>query len=356
MNEISNSKNIITQAYINAKGDVIVGDITINLKEAAQYKHLQAEIEDLNIRFERTKRRIEKDPADGELQEELLEIDGKRSQKQKEIDTLRQEVLKLAEDFQRIPINTERLRSARQHFESGEFVEARAVLDAEMMGKELDALLQQKGHLQERTAENQQQLTSKANEYLILARLTATDFTLPDPFKKTLLYFEQSLRAERSTENVFAYAYFLNEHKQFSQVQPLYEEVLEMYRQLAEVNPQAYLPNVATTLNNLAALYYTRDEFSLAQPAYEEALQMYRQLAEVNPQAYLPNVATTLWVYGDFFKATENYAQALQLYQESLGIFTRFAEKEPAAWEPKVSILQARCQGMEQIVGSTEEK
>ncbi len=170
MSEIEHSKNIVN-ARIDADGNVIVGDgnniTVINLKEAAQYKHLEAEIEKLNTRFERTRQRIEKYPDDQELTVELLEIDEERSQKIKDRETLRQEVIKLAEDFARIPINTERLKRAKAYFEHGEFAEARAVLNAEVMGQELDALLEQKETLSIKTQENQQSLSDKANEYMI---------------------------------------------------------------------------------------------------------------------------------------------------------------------------------------------
>ncbi|MDQ7085793.1 MAG: hypothetical protein Q9M36_13180 [Sulfurovum sp.] len=35
---------------------------------------------------------------------------------------------------------------------------------------------------------------------------------------------------------------------------------MELYRALAQNNPSAYNPNVATTLNNLAVLYSDRNE------------------------------------------------------------------------------------------------
>lgn len=209
MSEIKDSKNVVT-ARIDADGNVIVGDgnniTVINLKEAAQYKSLEADIEKLNKRLERAQKRLLKDPDDLDAQEELLEIDAERNEKQNNLETLKNEVVKLAEDFQRIPLDTERLRLAKRHFDAGEFEKARAVFDAETMGKELDALLREKERLNQKTAETQQNLNDKANEYLILARLTATNFDLPDRFEKTMDYFGQSLRAERNIENLFAYA------------------------------------------------------------------------------------------------------------------------------------------------------
>lgn len=210
MSKIRDSKNIVTD-QIDADGNVIVGDgntiTVINLKEAAQYKSLEADIQKLNERFEKTKDKIEKYPDESDFKTELLEIDKERSQKQKDLETLKQEVLKLAEEFSRIPINTERLRLAKQHFDKGEFKEARAVLDSGMMEGELNSLLIQKVTLQSRSSENNQQLADKANEYLILAQLTAFDFDLPTRFEKTKEYFEKALLANRSIEIIFNYGW-----------------------------------------------------------------------------------------------------------------------------------------------------
>src|SRR5262245_52338509 len=73
-----------------------------------------------------------------------------------------------------------------------------------------------------------------------------------------------------------------------------YAEALEIYRKLADVNHSAYLPDVATTLNNLAILHGDKNELAKAEAEYAEALEIYRKLADVNPSAYLPDVATTL--------------------------------------------------------------
>ena len=338
MSEISHSKNIVT-GHIDAQGNVVVGDTIINLKEAAQYKAIEAEIAELNTRFERTRKRIEKAPDDMDFQMELLEIDAKRSQKQQELDSLRREVLKLAEDFQRIPLNTERLRRAKAHFEQGEFSEARAVLDAEVetMGIELDALLHEKGRLNQKTAENQQHLSDKANEYLILARLTATDYELPGRFEKTTAHFEQSLRAERNAENVFAFAHFLQEHNVLMQAQPLYEEALQMYKALAEENPRTYLPDVAMTLNNLANLQKAKNEFGEALAKYEEALQIRRALAEENPRTYLPDVAMTLNNLANLHSAKNEFGEAQAKYEEALQIRRALAEENPRTYLPNVA-------------------
>ncbi|MBD0254321.1 MAG: hypothetical protein ICV83_01275 [Cytophagales bacterium] len=255
---IENSKNVIAGS-IDAGGIVTVGDtFVINLKEAAQYKALLAALARLDQQMEKTRERIARFVEDKDLKEEyeveLLQLSEERNEKQKELDTLKWEVLKLAEEFCRIPINTQRLEQARKHFQAGEFTEARAVLDAEMMGNELDDAIRKEEVGKQLQSQARKERTKLANEYLILARLTAIDFNRPDRFEKTKAYFEQSLKAERNVENLSAFAVFLQMHQQFDSVERLYEEALAQYRTLAEDSPRVYLPGVATTFNNLGLL------------------------------------------------------------------------------------------------------
>ena len=51
---------------------------------------------------------------------------------------------------------------------------------------------------------------------------------------------------------------------------------------------------IATTLNNLGILDGDQNRPEAARKGFEEALKIYHQLAQENPDTYLPNVALTL--------------------------------------------------------------
>jgi tetratricopeptide (TPR) repeat protein len=117
-----------------------------------------------------------------------------------------------------------------------------------------------------------------------------------------------------------------------------YTEALEIYRQLANVNPKTYLPYVATTLNNLGNLQFDRNEQEKAEDAYTEALDIRRQFAKVNPQIYLPYVAMALYNLGDLqFKKNEQ-KKAEIAYTEALAIFIQFAKVNPKTYLPYVAM------------------
>ena len=61
---------------------------------------------------------------------------------------------------------------------------------------------------------------------------------------------------------------------------------LKIYRELAKENSQTYLPDVATSLNNLAVLHSDKNEFPEALEKYEEALKILLSNASGNSFLY----------------------------------------------------------------------
>ena len=328
---IENSHNFLHNSRIDAEGNVIVGDnnIILNLKEAADYIRIEKEISELSKAWETCQKRIAQYPKDNSFQDEADRLAMKRVEKEKELAILKKEVIALADIFERIPINTERLKKAESHFKAGDFKAARAILDAEKMGIELEALLEQKSKLREKTTVNEKHLRSKADEFLILARLTVVDFDLPKRFEQSKIYFEKSLRANRNGKNSFAYAHFLTEHNQNSEAIPLCKEALDIYKKLTEKNPESYLPDVAKALNNLGVLQAKTNHLSDAEKSLQEALAKYRKLAKKKPVTYWPDVARTLNNLGTLQATTSRFSQAEKSYQEALTKYRKLTKKKP---------------------------
>jgi tetratricopeptide (TPR) repeat protein len=90
-------------------------------------------------------------------------------------------------------------------------------------------------------------------------------------------------------------------------------EALKIRRELAEKSPDAYLPDLAISCNNLAYLLSDTGSSKEAEELYREALKIRRELAEKSPDAYLPNLATScnnlaalLHTFGSFKEAEKN--------------------------------------------------
>ncbi|SJM19255.1 hypothetical protein PGIN_13-1_00713 [Porphyromonas gingivalis] len=81
-------------------------------------------------------------------------------------------------------------------------------------------------------------------------------------------------------------ANLLSNNNEIERAKDCYQEALDIYRELAKKNPQAYNPDLAMTLNNLGVLYYQINNREGAEKAYKEALSIREILAKRNSSAY----------------------------------------------------------------------
>ncbi|MFN3786090.1 MAG: hypothetical protein ACK4RS_04545 [Thiothrix sp.] len=257
-------------------GHAIVGNdnqIIQNFYHSASYQALESQ-------RQRLLECIQKYPDDADFRRELAQV-------LQQIADFKRDVLKLAEDFQSIPLNTERLKLAKRHFDAGEYVQARAVLDAAAIAQEQDALLAEQQRLQEKQATITAQLDDKANEWLLKAQLTAIDYSLGDQrIAQTSDYFEKALKSGRTPARLFAYARFLQDNNQYRAAELLYTEALTLRRQLAKDNPAVYQPYVATTLAAFGWAYLHWDEPAQALPLLQESAQLFAPLARQAPGVF----------------------------------------------------------------------
>jgi tetratricopeptide (TPR) repeat protein len=258
---------------------------------------------------------------------------------QQKLEDFKRDVLKLAEDFNKIPINTERLRLAKQYFDAGDYHDARTILDAENIVNDQNALLAKQQRLQNEQDEITTQLGDNANEFLLKAHLTAIDYRLPNRIDQASQFFELALKSARTAENIFAYACFLQENNQFLAAEQLYTEALGIYQQLAQDNPDEFLFCVATVLNNLGNLVSAdSNRRSKAEQLYTKALGIYQQIAQVNPKFFLFYVATTLNNLGNLVAADSNRrSEAEQIYTEVLEIRRLLAKANPDVFLPNMA-------------------
>ena len=151
-------------------------------------------------------------------------------------------------------------------------------------------------------------------------------------FEEAYDFYERLIEVAPTAEHHFRFARLLHSLNDFDKARQHYEEALQICQELAKQNPEAYLSNVAATLNNLGILLSDINELKQAQEYYEEALQICRELAKQNPEAYLPNVAATLDNLGNLLSDINELKQAQEYYEEALQIRRELAKKNPKAY------------------------
>ena len=107
-------------------------------------------------------------------------------------------------------------------------------------------------------------------------------------------------------------------------------------RELAQKEPETYLPHIAATLNNLGIFDSDKNRVKEARNEYEEALKIYRELAQKEPETYLPYVAATLNNLGILDRAQNRPEEARKEYAEALKIYEAFAKEDPEQFSPHV--------------------
>ncbi len=138
----------------------------------------------------------------------------------------------------------------------------------------------------------------------------------------------------------------LSKINHFSQSETKYQYALTIFRQLAKDNPDAYLHNVAITLNNLANLHRKTNRLQEAEVEYNEALTICRQLAKAHPDAYLPNVAMALSTLADLHRKNNHHKEAEDEYNEALTICRQLAKAHPDAYLHNLAITLSSLAGL----------
>ena len=198
------------------------------------------------------------------------------------------------------------------------------------------------------TGESEQSLTTiyeefktqeQQNEVRVLKELIEAA-QIQFSFGEARSFYERLIELSPTIEHHFKYALLLKSLNDFEKARRHYEEVLQALRELAKKNPEAYLPDVATSLNNLGVLLCDTNDLKKAQDCYKEALQIHRELAQQNPEAYLPKVATSLNNLGVLLHNTNDLKKAQDYQEEALQIRRKLAQQNPRAYLPDVAVTQ----------------
>ena len=195
------------------------------------------------------------------------------------------------------------------------------------------------------TGESEQSLTTvyeefktreQQNEVRVLKELIEAA-QIQFSFGEARSFYERLIELFPTIEHHFEYAYLLQNLNDFEKARRHYEEVLQALRELAQQNPETYLPDVAASLNNFGNLLRNTNDLKQAKDYYEEALQIRRELAEQNLGEYLPDVAVSLNNLGNLLSNTNDLKQAKDHYEEALQILQELAKQNPEEYLPNVA-------------------
>ena len=116
------------------------------------------------------------------------------------------------------------------------------------------------------------------------------------------------------------------------------ERAVQVYERLAEANPDAYLPDLAASLNNLSIRLGEAGRRAEGLAVIERAVQIRERLAQANPDAYLPALALSLNNLSLRLGEAGRRAEGLAAIERAVEIRERLAEANPDAYLPDLAM------------------
>jgi len=116
------------------------------------------------------------------------------------------------------------------------------------------------------------------------------------------------------------------------------EEAVRIYRELAHARPDAFLPGLGMSVNNLATMLRDLGQREEALAMAEEAVRIRRQLAQARPDAFLPDLSKSLAVRG-LALGEERGGEAMASFAEAVRVLTPLCLRLPQAHLPLMRAL-----------------
>ncbi|MFC9250011.1 SAV_2336 N-terminal domain-related protein, partial [Amycolatopsis thailandensis] len=115
------------------------------------------------------------------------------------------------------------------------------------------------------------------------------------------------------------------------------EEKVRKLRHLAIENPDAHLPQLARSLNNLAQQFDKRGQLAEALDAVRESVHVIRRLADQDPATHLPDLAASLNNLSVALGEVGLQEEALDAITEAVEIRRRLADQYPSTHLPDLA-------------------
>jgi tetratricopeptide (TPR) repeat protein len=116
------------------------------------------------------------------------------------------------------------------------------------------------------------------------------------------------------------------------------QEAVEIRRRLAQTDPAIHGPSLVESLNNLGLHLAAAGRRTEALAIAEQVVKVYRQLAETDPAVYEPSLAISLNNLGTHLAAAGQHEDALDAAEQAVEIRRRLAEAHPAVYEPDLAV------------------
>jgi tetratricopeptide (TPR) repeat protein len=265
--------------------------------------------------------------------DERLKISTKVNSLELQIEQFKKDVLRLAEQFERIEVNTDRLKRAKECFDKGEIAEARAIFEAESeaMQNDQERLLAKRNEYEEKILPK---LKNSADEYLLSALLSITDYENPNRYRETIEKFELSIKSLETKENLFQYATLLMLLSHLQEAENIYERFLKKF------SNELVGEEVVNVNTNLGLVYFQHHDLANAEKFLTQAYELLNQKDAPSMPNYKYNLAAATGNLAVLFQYQEKVDEAYQKYNDSIKLFESLAAEDNLKFTPTLVDMQ----------------
>ena len=372
---------------IKVDGDdcVVDGRKALSLKNVSEFannsifKEQKAELEDTEKRYYELKPKYEKGEYTKTEEHEYIEVATKRQNLIDAIEELQKNIfnmsLRMCKDEERGEI-TIRQKEAYRLFEKGDLDGANSILDfAEIESDYLRDIAIMEANIRKRSEVFIRETKTKID---ILKTMT----TLPSCFDEIEVLYDKilsvALKYDIEADTVIDFASFLLEQNKHSkayevakslkeklnnstddeirakiynvlgattialpskkaEAEKYHKKAIEIYEQLAEVNPEKFNPELANCCNNTGVFYYDQGQPDKAEMYFKKSIETYENLAQTNPKRFDPDLANSYNNTGVFYYDQGQLDKAEMFYKNSIEINENLAKINPERFKPDLA-------------------
>ena len=344
--------------------------INVIINKSADYKNL---LDDLN----ELKEHLEDIPVEEKYQNKINRLKGKIFLKESEIEQFKLEVIRLADAFSKISVDTSRLVRAKEYFEEGKFKEADAILKLFDIDKDQITLLSARDKKDDELKEINNHLRDNSNEYYVKAQVVKLNNYTSNKFSEIFNLYKKSIKSYSGFDNNSGMADFFidnqkyglavpyllvalehkdesdlitigslltslgvcsNEQGKFEDAETYYLDSLKILNENKDQKDNVYMNKIAITNMNIGVVFLDSNKPEKALSFLEKSLELYRE-HPIDSNKYLSDLSACLNNISKYYREIGKYHEGILALEEAVEIRRRLVDSEPIQYSYKLGNL-----------------
>ncbi len=276
-----------------------------------------------------------------ELKDTIKNSDEAIAALNQQLQTQKKQVKDVVDQFAIVNLDdqSETYQRAFAAFTKGDIDTALAILDSVDLEKRLQTNTEQVQKeqaedtaIKENIALKQQQIHEDIEQALLDARMHKLKYQ----FKETEASYDLVLKYDSlNFEAITEYYYFLEDTKNYQKAIVMLENSLKNFQNIDQTD---YLVkwHTAVMQTTIGICYFELYEYSESEKAYNKGLLIENELAEIDPEFYLPKIAGEKFLLALLYEEKKDYNKAEPLFLEALNAYKKLSIKNQEAVEPDI--------------------